>query len=75
MELNINRCNFCPHNCHVDRTSKKYGVCGAGNLVKVAKAGMHYFEEPCISGNSCGKCGKNDVNLPGSGTVFFSNCN
>ena len=75
MELNINKFNFCPHNCHVDRTSKKYGVCGAGNLVKVAKAGMHYFEEPCISGNSCGKCGKNDVNLPGSGTVFFSNCN
>lgn len=39
------------------------GYCGSTDKIKIALASVHYFEEPCISGES------------GSGTVFFSNCN
>ena len=56
-------CNICPNNCKVNRINGKVGVCKASNKVKVALASLHYFEEPCISGEN------------GSGTVFFSNCN
>lgn len=55
-------CNICPRKCNVDRTEKT-GFCGVGNKIKVARAALHYYEEPCISGES------------GSGTVFFSGCN
>ncbi len=55
-------CNLCPRMCSVDRTSGQKGFCGGGNLVRVARAALHYWEEPCISGES------------GSGTVFFSGC-
>ncbi|MCH3913767.1 MAG: 4Fe-4S cluster-binding domain-containing protein [Acidaminococcaceae bacterium] len=61
-------CNLCPRNCNVDRSEKadssgKYGVCHSGWLPKIARAGLHYWEEPCISGTK------------GSGTVFFTGCN
>ena len=56
-------CKICPNNCKVNRISGKTGVCKASDKVKVALASLHYFEEPCISGEK------------GSGTVFFSNCN
>ena len=56
-------CNICPNNCKVNRTNGKVGICKASDKVKVALASLHYFEEPCISGEK------------GSGTVFFSNCN
>ena len=39
------------------------GVCKADNNIKIARAQLHFWEEPCISGKN------------GSGTVFFSNCN
>lgn len=39
------------------------GYCGSTDKIKIALVSVHYFEEPCISGES------------GSGTVFFSNCN
>ena len=55
-------CNICPRKCNVDRTEKT-GFCGVGDKIKVARASLHYYEEPCISGES------------GSGTVFFSGCN
>lgn len=55
-------CNICPRKCNIDR-SKTVGFCGAGDTVKVARAGLHFYEEPCISGQN------------GSGTVFFSGCN
>lgn len=55
-------CKLCPRECGIDRTKRK-GVCGATDKVKVALASIHNFEEPCISG------------IEGSGTVFFSNCN
>ena len=55
-------CNICPRNCNVDRTTGK-GFCGMGETVKISRAALHMWEEPCISGEK------------GSGTVFFSGCN
>ncbi len=57
------RCNLCPRNCGVNRKESKTGVCGQTNTLKVARAALHPWEEPCISGEN------------GSGTVFFSGCN
>lgn len=62
-------CYVCPHRCGVDRpesinsTEGIFGSCGCGMLPIVARAGLHMWEEPCISGTR------------GSGTVFFSGCN
>ena len=55
-------CHICPRNCNVDRTAAK-GFCGCSFVVRVARAALHYDEEPCISGTN------------GSGTIFFSGCN
>ena len=55
------KCTQCPRKCGIDR-DKKNGYCGVKNEYKIARAGLHLWEEPCIS------CGK------GSGTVFFSGC-
>ncbi|MBR4359096.1 MAG: radical SAM protein [Clostridia bacterium] len=54
-------CTLCPRRCGVDR-SKRTGFCGMGVMPKVARAALHFWEEPCISGRN------------GSGTVFFSGC-
>ncbi len=54
-------CNLCPRNCNVDR-QKNIGFCGVSDNLKIAKADLHFWEEPCISG------------IGGSGTVFFSGC-
>ena len=56
-------CNLCPRECNVDRGLGKTGFCKVPNHIKVARAALHYWEEPCISGEE------------GSGTVFFSGCN
>ena len=56
------KCFLCPRVCGTDRAAGQKGFCGGGNLVRVARAALHYWEEPCISGES------------GSGTVFFSGC-
>ncbi len=53
-------CTLCPRQCHADRTSGRVGFCGAGGTLKAARAALHFWEEPCISGTR------------GSGTVFFS---
>ncbi len=58
----LKNCTLCPRNCGVDRT-KTVGFCGAGEHIKAARAALHFWEEPCISGTK------------GSGTVFFSGCN
>ncbi len=58
----MERCNLCPRNCNADRTNT-LGYCKAGNEIRVARAALHFMEEPCISGKT------------GSGTVFFSGCN
>lgn len=55
-------CNACPRGCNVDRDVAT-GVCGVPFAPKVAKAYLHKWEEPCISGEN------------GSGTIFFSGCN
>lgn len=55
-------CTLCPRNCAVDRKNGGRGVCGQTETIKVARAALHYWEEPCISGTN------------GSGTVFFSGC-
>ncbi len=61
---NLKKCELCPRGCKVNRLEGKLGFCKAKEInLKVAKIGLHYYEEPCISGNS------------GSGTVFFSGCN
>lgn len=62
MMYDFSSCTLCPRNCKADRT-KAVGLCGVGNKVTVAKAYLHMWEEPCISGKN------------GSGTVFFSGCN
>lgn len=56
-----NLCRLCPRQCGVDR-SVKTGRCGVSDRVTLARAALHFWEEPCISGEN------------GSGTVFFSGC-
>ena len=56
------RCALCPRRCGADRTAGQAGYCGAAGTLKVARAALHFWEEPCISGTR------------GSGTVFFSGC-
>ena len=58
----IEKCILCPRNCKVNRNNLK-GFCGAGNSVKIARAALHFWEEPIISGKN------------GSGTIFFCHCN
>ena len=59
----LKECKICPNNCKVNRRDGNIGICKADDKVKIALASLHFFEEPCISGEK------------GSGTVFFSNCN
>ena len=56
------KCNLCNRKCNIDR-EKELGICQASNKMKIARAGLHYWEEPCLSGKN------------GSGTIFFSYCN
>ena len=59
----LKECRLCPRECGVNRLEGQKGRCGAvGEKVKVARAALHYWEEPCISGSR------------GSGAVFFSYC-
>jgi len=61
--LSDSPCNLCPRECFVKRTEGQKGYCLSDNKMIVARADLHMWEEPCISGQS------------GSGTVFFSGCN
>jgi len=54
---------ICPRKCGVNRNKKELGFCGQTDKITAAKAYLHAWEEPCISGKN------------GSGTVFFSGCN
>lgn len=58
----LKNCNLCPRNCGINRFEKT-GFCKSGVNIKAARASVHKWEEPCISGEK------------GSGTVFFTNCN
>lgn len=62
MNYDFSDCTLCPRVCHADRI-KAVGICGTGALPIIARASLHMWEEPCISGKE------------GSGTVFFSGCN
>ena len=56
-------CTLCPRNCHANRIAGEKGFCGQTAELVAARAALHMWEEPCISGTH------------GSGTVFFSGCN
>lgn len=58
----LSNCTLCPRDCHVDRTHGQKGYCRETAELVVARAALHMWEEPCISGEK------------GSGTVFFSGC-
>ena len=56
-------CDLCPRQCKVNRAIGEVGFCGAtDNSIKISRAALHFWEEPCISGTR------------GSGAVFFSHC-
>ncbi len=61
IESMMERCTLCPRECGADRNNGR-GFCGEGRTVRIARAALHEWEEPCISGTR------------GSGTVFFSGC-
>lgn len=52
-------CTLCPRQCHVNRISGKKGYCGMDTRIRAARAALHMWEEPCISGEK------------GSGAVIF----
>ena len=56
------KCNLCPKMCNIDR-DEKVGFCCVKNEIKIARASLHFYEEPSISG------------INGSGAIFFSGCN
>lgn len=56
-------CVLCPRKCHANRNAGQVGYCGQTGELMAARAALHFWEEPCISGTN------------GSGTVFFSGCN
>lgn len=59
----MSTCTLCPRNCRVDRENGRRGFCGVtGTRIRCARAALHQWEEPCISGKQ------------GSGAVFFSGC-
>ena len=61
-EAHLEQCELCPRKCGANRAAGRRGVCGAADELRVARAALHFWEEPPISGDA------------GSGTVFFSNC-
>lgn len=58
----LSDCTICPRSCHVNRLEGETGYCHTGASIVLARAALHMWEEPCISGET------------GSGTVFFSGC-
>lgn len=58
----LSHCELCPRRCGANRAAGAHGVCGADGSLKIARAALHYWEEPPISGER------------GSGTIFFSGC-
>lgn len=58
----LSDCTLCPRRCHADRIHGETGYCGMSSRIFAARAALHMWEEPCISGKK------------GSGTVFFTGC-
>ena len=44
----LKNCRLCPRSCGVDRQSGKIGFCGSDSRIKIARAALHFWEEPCI---------------------------
>lgn len=63
MDSLMKNCGICPRNCRINRSIGETGFCKSDDKIKIARADLHFWEEPCISGKN------------GSGTVFFSHCN
>ena len=63
LENYMTNCTLCPRKCRVNRFDGQVGYCKTGAEIVAARAALHFWEEPCISGTN------------GSGTVFFSGCN
>lgn len=61
-EMNLKQCRMCPRDCGVNRAAGQTGRCHTDSQLKVARAALHMWEEPCLSGTS------------GSGAIFFSGC-
>ena len=59
----LRECRLCPRSCGVNRLDGETGYCGQGRIIRAARAALHFWEEPVLSGSS------------GSGAVFFSGCN
>ncbi len=59
----LSDCTLCPRDCHVNRNAGEIGYCGQTAALMAARAALHFWEEPCLSGTN------------GSGAVFFSGCN
>lgn len=49
-------CILCPRNCHVNRAEGKTGFCGMDSEIRAARAALHMWEEPCISGKKRFRC-------------------
>ena len=58
----LENCTLCPRACHANRVAGQRGYCGMGSTMQAARAALHMWEEPWISGKK------------GSGAVFFSGC-
>lgn len=58
----MSKCNICPRGCNIDRKLNT-GFCKSSDTLRAARAALHFWEEPCISGSH------------GSGAIFFSGCN
>lgn len=61
-EMWMRECVLCPRECKVNRLEGRMGYCKVSGEIKAARAALHFWEEPCISGKR------------GSGAVFFSGC-
>lgn len=59
-------CTLCPRRCGANRAAGQIGFCGAGATLRLGRAALHHWEEPCLSGDPDAETG--------SGTVFFSGC-
>ncbi len=56
-------CECCPRKCRVNRLKGQVGFCRIGSGVRISHTGLHFGEEPPLSGTR------------GSGTIFFAGCN
>ncbi len=71
-------CMLCPRRCRVNRLTGGIGFCGQSSEIRVARAALHFWEEPELTGETGmqrGSAAAAKEHVPGSGTVFFTGCN